>query len=159
MTKSKGWAYALAVIGTAIPLSFLNMRCESKGQYEFSLEVNAHVQEQDASDLIDRAWRHMYALGAREDVRVRPTFEELADTNQDGTLSEKEARDGIAIVYNPSSPVGQLWFDDVRGRAQDLDDTLRPYRHWQPIIDYLMDTNGDGRVSQSERNRAARRVY
>lgn len=164
-------AYAMRYVATVacsmVPLAFLNFKCDMN--YAGSVELSARqayvaeVEPATVSQSVDDAWEQVYARGGRRDVRARRAFEDLLDRDGDGTVSEGELERGINEVFSPTSPVGKLWLsyagpDALSHSERELERHLAGYRHWRPVVRYLLDSSGDGRISERERREAVYKV-
>lgn len=155
----KAIMYAVAMAASVVPLSMLNFRCDAKLNYESNVSLYASEQaseEVEIADRVDAAWQHLYVLGARSDVRARDAFERIVDPDGDGLAPASELEEGIDAVFNPASPIGKLWFDAPSNvPISTYSEPFRGYEKWLPVARYLMDSSGDGRISEVERQEAA----
>ena len=119
----------------------------------------------NAHKILQAAWSELHSLNARRDLRA---WGELCDMlGDDGLISSDEAQEVADDVLDPRKPVGKLWLPyrgprnppapDL-GQQAKLAQMYAEYRKWRPVIERLVDDDGDGVPTEQELFMAAYKV-
>lgn len=120
---------------------------------------------ESAHRILQTAWSELHSLNARRDHRA---WGELCDMlGDDKLISSYEAQEVADDVLNPGKPVGKLWLPyrgpknpptlDLSQQAK-LAQMYADYRKWRPVIERLVDDDGDGVPTEQELFMAAYKV-